>query len=93
MLTAVYKSKKKADTYLFVEKRDDFSKVPEPLLTMFGQPQYVMLINLAKRSHLGGADLSLVEKALTDVGFYLQLPPPTTNLLAEHRKQNGVESD
>ncbi len=24
MLTAVYKSKKKADTFLFVEKRDDF---------------------------------------------------------------------
>jgi len=43
MLTAVYKSKKKADTFLFVEKRDDFSKVPEPLLAMFGQPIYVMI--------------------------------------------------
>lgn len=93
MLTAVYKSKKKADTFLFVEKRDDFSKVPEPLMVMFGQPHYVMLINLAKRTHLGGADLSLVEKSLTDVGFYLQLPPPEANLLAEHRKQNGVDSD
>lgn len=93
MLTAVYKSKKKADTFLFVEKRDDFSKVPEPLMTMFGQPDYVMIINLAKRAHLGGADLNTVKQALTDDGFYLQLPPPEENLLAEFKKQNGVESD
>ncbi|MCQ8878341.1 YcgL domain-containing protein [Pseudoalteromonas shioyasakiensis] len=93
MLTAVYKSKKKADTFLFVEKRDDFSKVPEPLLAMFGQPHYVMIINLAKREHLGGADLNTVKQALTDDGFYLQLPPPEENLLAEFKKQNGVESD
>ena len=93
MLTAVYKSKKKADTFLFVEKRDDFSKVPEPLMAMFGKPHYVMLINLAKREQLGVADLDLVKQALTDNGFYLQLPPPEANLLAEHRKQNGVDSD
>ena len=55
MLTAVYKSKKKADSFLFVEKRDDFTKVPEPLMAMFGQPKYVMLINLAKREVLGTA--------------------------------------
>ncbi|HEA15777.1 MAG: YcgL domain-containing protein [Pseudoalteromonas prydzensis] len=93
MLTAVYKSNKKADTFLFVEKRDDFSKVPQPLMAMFGKPHYVMLINLAKRVQLGAADLDLVKQALTDNGFYLQIPPPQANLLAEHRKQNGVESD
>ncbi|MDP2633234.1 MAG: YcgL domain-containing protein [Pseudoalteromonas sp.] len=93
MLTAVYKSKKKADTFLFVEKRDDFSKVPEPLMGMFGKPVYVMLINLAKREHLGVADLNAVKQALTENGFYLQIPPPQDNLLAEFKKQNGVESD
>lgn len=93
MLTAVYKSKKKADTFLFVEKRDDFSKVPEPLMDMFGQPHYVMIINLAKRQHLGGADLNAVKQALTEDGFYLQIPPPEENLLAEFKKKNGVESD
>jgi len=93
MLTAVYKSKKKPDTFLYVEKRDDFSKVPEPLMAMFGQPQYVMIINLAKREKLGGASLDVVKQALTDEGFYLQLPPPKENLLTQLRKQNGVESD
>ncbi|MGO2075571.1 MAG: YcgL domain-containing protein [Pseudoalteromonas sp.] len=93
MLTAVYKSKKKSDAFLYVEKRDDFSKVPEPLMAMFGQPQYVMIINLAKREKLGGSSLSLVKQALTDDGFYLQLPPPKENLLSELRKRNGVDSD
>ncbi|KPZ58393.1 MULTISPECIES: YcgL domain-containing protein [Pseudoalteromonas] len=95
MLTAVYKSKKKADTFLFVEKRDDFSKVPEPLLAMFGQPIYVMIINLAKRDHLGGADLETVKEALADPdkGYYLQIPPPQENLLSQLRKENGVDSD
>ena len=95
MLTAVYKSKKKADTFLFIEKRDDFSKVPEPLLAMFGQPIYVMIINLAKRDHLGGADLETVKEALADPdkGYYLQIPPPQENLLSQLRKENGVDSD
>ncbi|NWL17284.1 YcgL domain-containing protein [Pseudoalteromonas sp. Scap03] len=93
MLTAVYKSKKKADTFLFIEKRDDFSKVPEPLMAMFGQPQYVMIINLAKRTQLGVADLDTLKQSLSDQGYYLQIPPPEENLLSELRKQNGVDSD
>ncbi|GAA63815.1 hypothetical protein PUND_b0737 [Pseudoalteromonas undina] len=93
MLTAVYKSKKKADTFLFIEKRDDFSKVPEPLMAMFGQPQYVMIINLAKRTQLGVADLDTLKQSLSDQGYYLQIPPPEENLLSQLRKQNGVDSD
>ena len=93
MLTAVYKSKKKADTFLFIEKRDDFSKVPEPLMAMFGQPQYVMIINLAKRTQLGVADLDTLKQSLGDQGYYLQIPPPEENLLSQLRKQNGVDSD
>ena len=86
MLTAVYKSKKKADTFLFIEKRDDFSKVPEPLMAMFGQPQYVMIINLAKRTQLGVADLDTLKQSLSDQGYYLQIPPPEENLLETFKK-------
>ncbi|WP_372811826.1 YcgL domain-containing protein [Pseudoalteromonas nigrifaciens] len=93
MLTAVYKSKKKADSFLFVEKRDDFTKVPEPLMAMFGQPKYVMLINLAKREVLGTADLETVKAALTEKGYYLQIPPPQENLLSQLRKENGADND
>ncbi|BBN83350.1 YcgL domain-containing protein [Pseudoalteromonas sp. A25] len=93
MLTAVYKSLKKADTYLYIEKRDDFSKIPEPLMAMFGRPQYVMMFDLSKRKRLGTADIAQVKEKLSSDGFYLQLPPPEENLLDQFKKQNGVSSD
>ena len=60
---------------------------------MFGQPQYVMIINLAKRTQLGVADLDTLKQSLSDQGYYLQIPPPEENLLSQLRKQNGVDSD
>ncbi|WP_105201375.1 YcgL domain-containing protein [Pseudoalteromonas sp. T1lg10] len=93
MLCAVYKSKKKPDTYLYLPKRDDFSAVPQPLMDMFGKPQFVILLNLATKTQLALADITKVKDELSEKGFYLQLPPPTENMLDELRKQNGVESD
>ena len=87
MLSAVYKSPKKALTYLFVKQRDDFSDVPKPLLHTFGTPQLVTVINLAKRDKLAFADLDTVQERLTEHGYYLQLPPPPEDLLAEHKAQ------
>lgn len=85
MLCAVYRSLRKEGTYLYVEKRDDFGKVPELLLQSFGQPQLVTLINLAKREHLAQVNINKLKAALTEQGFYLQLPPPPENLLAVHK--------
>jgi uncharacterized protein YcgL (UPF0745 family) len=87
MLCAVYKSPKKQQTYLFVKNRDDFSSVPEALFSVFGKPQLVTILNLAKRDKLGFADLDKVKENLNTEGFYLQLPPPPENLLDEHKKQ------
>lgn len=85
-LSAVYKSPKRIDTYLYVEKRDDFSKVPKALLSQFGAPQFVMLVALAKHDKIATIDTQkFVEKMQSD-GFYLQLPPHQENLLEEHTK-------
>ncbi|ATC97177.1 YcgL domain-containing protein [Pseudoalteromonas tunicata] len=92
MLAAVYKSSKKADTYLYVERRDDFSSIPEPLMATFGKPQFVMLINMRDRKVLGGADIEKVRNQLAQQGFYLQIPPPNENLLEQLRNQNGANS-
>jgi uncharacterized protein YcgL (UPF0745 family) len=86
MLCAVYKSVRKDSTYLYVERRDDFSKVPEALLQTFGTPVLVTLINLARREHLALADIDKVKQQLQGQGYYLQIPPPVDNLLAEHKK-------
>lgn len=84
MLCTIYKSLIKPDTYLYIEKRDDFSKVPEKLLETFGRPQFVMLMNLADKAKLAQADKQKVMSELNDKGFYLQLPPPEENLLKQH---------
>lgn len=87
MLCTIYKSSKKADTYLYIEKRDDFSRVPEKLLETFGSPIMVMLLNLGKQQTLALADKANVIAGLRTQGFYLQLPPPAENLLQQHQKQ------
>jgi uncharacterized protein YcgL (UPF0745 family) len=84
MLCTIYKSSNKADTYLFVEKRDDFSRVPPKLMKTFGRPLMVMVLNLGEKQTLALADIDKVKAALSDSGFYLQLPPPPENLLDEH---------
>ncbi|BAJ02437.1 YcgL domain-containing protein [Shewanella violacea] len=89
MICAVYKSRLRADSYLFVEKRNEFERVPEALMKMFGSPTLVMMLPLSKRDHLGFADISKVKSELVSKGYYLQLPPPTVNLLEEHKKEIG----
>ena len=91
MLCVVYKSPRKEGTYLYVERRDDFSQVPAALLTTFGKPQLVTVINLAKREHLAQVDIHKLRSALSSQGFYLQLPPPHENLLAQHKASIQTE--
>ena len=85
MLCTIYKSSKKAETYLFVKQRDDFSAVPGPLMSMFGTPTLVTVMNLANKEKLALADIDKVKASLSEQGFYLQLPPPPENLLDQHR--------
>lgn len=91
MLCAVYKSSRKLETYLYVLKRDDFSSVPDALMSTFGTPKLVTLINLANRDKLAIADIEKLKTNLNQNGFYLQLPPPIEDLLTKHRIDNGVE--
>lgn len=91
MLCAVYKSNKKEGTYLFVKERDNFSDVPEALMTTFGSPTLVTLVNLANKDKLAMADINKVKESLTTQGYYLQLPPPVENLLDAHKAQMKQE--
>ncbi|MBD1389706.1 YcgL domain-containing protein [Neiella sp. HB171785] len=91
MLTAIYKSPKKQETYLYLTKRDDFSKVPEALLETFGKPQFALMVNLAAQSKLAIADIERVKQQLTETGYYLQLPPPQPSLLQQHRQSLGLD--
>ncbi|WP_037431100.1 YcgL domain-containing protein [Serratia plymuthica] len=84
MLCVIYRSPKRDQTYLYVEKKDDFSRVPEDLMKSFGTPQLAMVISLEGREKLASADIEKVKEALKEEGFYLQFPPPVENLLNQH---------
>ncbi|MGL5043970.1 YcgL domain-containing protein [Plesiomonas sp.] len=87
MWCAIYKSIKREETYLFLEKRDDFSRVPAELLQGFGTPQLVMLFPLNGSRKLVHTDVNKMKTVLAEQGFYLQLPPPKDNLLKQHRAE------
>ena len=84
MFCVIYRSTRREQTYLYVEKKDDFSRVPPELMEGFDKPQLTMLLPLDGRKKLAGADLDKVKQALTEQGYYLQLPPPPENLLKQH---------
>ncbi|OKP02068.1 YcgL domain-containing protein [Xenorhabdus eapokensis] len=88
MICVIYRSPKRDQTYLYIEKRGDFSRVPEDLLRTFGEPQYSMMISLSGRKKLANADIEKVKTALNEQGFYLQIPPPVESLLNEHLVSN-----
>lgn len=71
----IYKGVKKADTYLYVAKQDEFSQVPDDLLAMLGTLTLVMPLDLSNDQKLAQADPKQVLQQLSQQGYYLQLPP------------------
>ena len=70
----VYKGKKKTDTYLYLDRENDFSAVPEALLRLLGELQEVIRFELDADKKLAQADPVKVMEALGSQGFYLQTP-------------------
>lgn len=75
MECAIYRSNKKADTYLYVQKEGDFSRVPSDLLRLLGELQFVMTLDLTPNRTLAQVDPAQVRQQLETQGYYLQLPP------------------
>lgn len=81
MNCVIYKGSKKADTFLYVCKEDDFSAVPDPLLALFGELELVMRLELDPQRSLARADAAQVREALATQGFYVQMPPQDQAML------------
>ena len=79
MICYIYRSKIRAEMYLYIIKKDDFSAVPEQLVKIFGKPEFSMMLNLKKRDRLARVDIDLVNEKLTVEGYYLQMPPVVLN--------------
>ena len=79
----VYKSLKKADTYLYLAGRDDFARLPEPLRTQLGPLQFVLEVDLTPQRRLAQADPVVVMENLEARGFHLQFPPTMADPMSD----------
>lgn len=71
----IYKSSRKAETFLFVRAENDFSSVPAPLLEALGMLQKVMDLELTPERKLARGNAAQIMHELRQTGFHLQLPP------------------
>ena len=77
----VYRSNTKSGMFLYLIDKDDFSCVPESLLTLLGDISYSFDFDLNKDKKLVKNDAYEVMKSMSENGFYLQMPPPKTDFL------------
>ena len=89
MLAYVYKSLKKADTYLYLAKRDDFAGLPEPLRTQLGALQFVLEVQLTAERKLARENPEVVRANLASRGFHLQFPPTVEDPMTEDWGTDG----
>ncbi|MDO5609262.1 MAG: YcgL domain-containing protein [Pseudomonadota bacterium] len=75
MLAYVYKSQKRADSYVYLAARGDFSRLPELLRSQLGPLQFVLEVALSPARKLARENPVQVMENLTAHGFHLQFPP------------------
>lgn len=71
----IYKSLKKEHLYLYIDKKGDFSRVPELLFNSFGGMAFVMELELSPERKLAREDAGKVLASLKEKGFFVQMPP------------------
>jgi hypothetical protein len=74
----IYRSDRKAETYLYLREDMEFDDLPEPLQASFGEPVLVMCLALSPDRKLSRVDTARVMESLEEQGYYLQLPPKRT---------------
>lgn len=74
---AIYRCAKKADSYLYVERENDFARLPLALLDMLGSLTLVMSLELHTQRKLAQVNVLHVMEQLQQQGYYLQMPPGT----------------
>ncbi len=82
MQAYVYKSLRKADTYVFLSARDDFARLPDPVREQLGSLQFVLEVELSEQRKLARVDATTVREHLQSRGFHIQFPPTLASAVA-----------
>jgi uncharacterized protein YcgL (UPF0745 family) len=86
LLCTIYKGNREPELYLYVDRVDGLTRVPEELLNRFGNLSEIMTIKLTPQRKLARASAAQVLAAIAEKGYYLQLPP---NIHAPHMTFGG----
>lgn len=92
-ICSIYKSSKKDEMYLYVDKLEQLSRVPEVLLKMFGTPIHVFDMLLTPEKVLSRIEAPKVLADIEEKGFFLQMPPAKEDYLLDlyqDRPETGV---
>jgi len=79
----VYRSDRQKGMFLYLVEKDDFSKVPESLLTLIGEATFSFEFDLAHDRKLVRAEAQEVIRNMTENGYFLQMPPARDELLGQ----------
>jgi uncharacterized protein YcgL (UPF0745 family) len=93
LICSIYKSSRKDEMYLYVDKRTGLKEVPEALMERFGNAIHVMDMPLHKERALARVDIDKVLDGIKEQGFYLQMPPPKEDYMLDlfkDRPESGV---
>ena len=91
VISEIYRSPKEEGMYLYVNKSEGLSRVPEALLQRFGKPQQAMVLVLTPEKKLARASVEKVIESLQTQGYYLQLPP-LSEVIDEMRQVRSYNS-
>ncbi|NOG32275.1 YcgL domain-containing protein [Halomonas sp. TBZ9] len=83
LICEVFRSPRKEEMYLYVDKRNGLADVPEVLLERFGKPISIMTLMLTPDKPLARANSADVLAAIRDKGFYFQMPPAKDDYLLD----------
>jgi uncharacterized protein YcgL (UPF0745 family) len=75
ILCDVYKSTKKAEVYLYVDRAEGLDRVPESLILELVDPEVCFSFKLTPDRKLARGNSISVIKNLKEQGYYLQMPP------------------
>ncbi|MFD1383604.1 YcgL domain-containing protein [Rhodanobacter aciditrophus] len=83
MIIQIFRSSKKDEMYLYVEKQKGVKDVPEALMERFGKAVPVMTMLLTPEKKLARANAKDIMDAIQEKGFYLQMPPAREEYLLD----------
>lgn len=75
MLCEIYKSQKKEETYVFLQKGRLQKDLPKILRELMGELSFVMELEISEQTRLARESPVVVLENIKTQGFHLQLPP------------------